>query len=66
MAYSMSVCRRGLLKQWKQGNTLFGKTIKRSLEIGVFFLPNFFEQILKFKKIKGHLFAPFESYALII
>ena len=27
-----------LLKQWKQGNTLFGKTRKRPLEIGVFFL----------------------------
>ena len=27
-----------LLKQWKQGNTWFGKTRKRPLEIGVFFL----------------------------
>ena len=26
-----------LLKQWKQGNTCFGKTRKRLLEIGVFF-----------------------------
>ena len=56
-----------LLKQWKQGNTLFGKTIKRSLEIGVFFLPNFFSnEDLNLNKITGHLFAPFESYALVI
>ena len=27
-----------LLKQWKQGNTSFSKTRKRSLEIEVFFL----------------------------
>ena len=26
-----------LLKQWKQGNTWFGKTRKRPLEIGVLF-----------------------------
>ena len=49
-----------LLKQWKQGNTLFGKTIKRSLEIGVFFLPNFFfERRLKFKQNKGAFICPF-------
>ena len=29
-----------LLKQWKQGNTLFSKTRKRPLEIGVFFCGN--------------------------
>ena len=27
-----------LLNQWKQGNTWFGKTKKRPLEIGVFFV----------------------------
>ena len=27
-----------LLKQWKQGNTLFSKTRKKPLEIGVFFV----------------------------
>ena len=31
-----------LLKQWKQGNTSFSLTRKRSLEIGVFFLSKFF------------------------
>ena len=57
-----------LLKQWKQGNILFGKTIKRSLEIEFFFLPNFFfpNEDLNLNKIKGHLFAPCDSYALII
>ena len=30
-----------LLKQWKQGNTLFSKTRKRPLEIGVFFLSKY-------------------------
>ena len=56
-----------LLKQWKQGNTLFGKTIKRSLEIEVFFYLIFFSnEDLNLNKIKEHLFAPFESYALII
>ena len=32
-----------LLKQWKQGNTWFGKTKKRPLEIGVFFYGNNFK-----------------------
>ena len=40
-----------LLKQWKQGNTWCGKTIKRPLEIEVFFLQTnyFFKFSISFK-----------------
>ena len=48
-----------LLKQWKQGNTWFGKTKKRPLEIGVFFLSNLLPIDTQIKKNKGACNCPF-------
>ena len=50
-----------LLKQWKQGNTSFSKTRKRSLEIGVFLclinfknMEKYFQQKMNTRPIEFH------------